>query len=83
MDIYRTPRSVLRVQTAQHVFQSAPHFGKTTFVAIPERTLEMRWLGIRDEKHTSPLHSDTFDFDESVLVKGIAAFIAVADAKSI
>lgn len=43
----------------------------------------MCWLGIRDEKHTSPLHSDTFDFDESVLVKGIAAFIAVADAKSI
>ena len=43
----------------------------------------MCWLGIRDEKHTSPLHSDTFDFDESVLAKGIEAYIAVADAKSI
>ncbi len=31
----------------------------------------MSWLGIKDETHSSPLHSDTFDFDESVLLKGI------------
>ena len=39
----------------------------------------MCWLGVRDENHTSPLHSDTFDFDESVLAAGTAAFIGLAN----
>ncbi len=39
----------------------------------------MCWLGIRDDKHTSPLHSDTFDFDENVLAKGIEAFVMLAE----
>ena len=43
----------------------------------------MCWLGIRDENHTSPLHSDTFDFDESVMAKGIETFVALGDAESI
>lgn len=39
----------------------------------------MAWLGVRDETHTSPLHSDTFDFDERVLAAGAELFIKLAD----
>lgn len=39
----------------------------------------MAWLGVRDEDHHSPLHSDTFDFDESVLAKGAETFIKLAE----
>lgn len=35
----------------------------------------MVWLGVRDENHTYPLHSDKFDFDENVMSKGIQAFL--------
>lgn len=31
----------------------------------------MAWLGVRDETHVSPLHSDTFGFDESALFVGV------------
>lgn len=40
----------------------------------------MCWLGVRDGVHVSPLHSDTFDFDESVMAEGIKAFVALGDA---
>ena len=40
----------------------------------------MCWLGVRDGTHTSPLHSDTFDFDENVMAEGIKAFVALGDA---
>lgn len=43
----------------------------------------MCWLGVRDETHTSPLHSDTFDFDESVMKEGIRAFAMLGDAELI
>lgn len=33
------------------------------------------WLGIKDEKHTAPLHSCYFDFDESVLWVGVEYYI--------
>lgn len=36
------------------------------------------WLGIRDEKHTSSVHTPTFDFDESVLFEGSALLAALA-----
>lgn len=39
----------------------------------------MAWLGVRDDAHRSPLHSDTFDFDESVLVRGAETFIKLAE----
>jgi len=39
----------------------------------------MAWLGVRDEKHDSALHSDTFDFDETVMLTGAELFIKLAD----
>lgn len=34
----------------------------------------MIWLGIRDEKFSSPLHSNTFGFDESALLTGVEIY---------
>lgn len=39
----------------------------------------MAWLGVRDGAHTSPLHSDTFDYDEHVLMFGTELWIKLAD----
>lgn len=36
------------------------------------------WLGIRDEQHTSPLHSSKFDFDEKALLTGLNYYIRIA-----
>jgi len=38
------------------------------------------WLGVRDEAHRSPLHSPTFDFDESVFQVGLEAFATLLNA---
>ena len=43
----------------------------------------MAWLGIRDALHTSPLHSDTFDFDENVLSVGTDIFIRLAETQEL
>ena len=40
------------------------------------------FCGCRDEKHTSPLHADTFDFDERDLVTGLALFIGLVDQRA-
>lgn len=40
----------------------------------------MVWLGIRTDKHTSPLHSDTFSFDESALLLGTEMFLKLIEA---
>jgi len=32
------------------------------------------WLGTKTDKHFAPLHADTFDFDESVLLYGVQFF---------
>lgn len=39
----------------------------------------MAWLGVKDEDHTSALHSDSFDFDEAVMRTGAELFIKLAD----
>ncbi len=40
----------------------------------------MVWLGIRTAEHSSPLHSDTFSFDEKALLKGTELFLKIIDA---
>lgn len=42
----------------------------------------MVWLGVRDEKRTSPLHSDTFDFDEHALLNGTSLFMELLRSAS-
>lgn len=42
----------------------------------------MVWLGTRSEGHTSPLHSDTFSFDERALLTGTELFLKLIQARS-
>ena len=37
------------------------------------------WLGIQDETHFSPLHSDTFGFSESALLYGVEMFLRILE----
>ena len=39
------------------------------------------FCGCMDENHKSPLHADTFDFDERALVTGLALFIGLTAGK--
>ncbi len=41
----------------------------------------MVWLGIGSEGHTSPLHSDTFSFDEKALLLGTELFTKLVEAR--
>lgn len=55
--------------------ECAPKFTAEDFGAYTEKVNGcMVWLGVGDEKHSSPLHSDTFDFDETALLYGIEFF---------
>ena len=40
----------------------------------------MVWLGVKTQKHNSPLHSNTFSFDESALLPGTELFLKLIDA---
>lgn len=40
----------------------------------------MVWLGTRTEKHGSPLHSETFSFDERALLTGTELFLKLIEA---
>ncbi len=40
----------------------------------------MVWLGVRKDGHDSPLHSDTFSFDERALLTGTELFMKLIDA---
>lgn len=40
----------------------------------------MVWLGVKSDGHDSPLHSDTFSFDERALLTGTELFIKLIDA---
>ena len=39
------------------------------------------FCGCMDENHKSPLHADTFDFDERALITGLALFIGLTARK--
>ena len=42
----------------------------------------MVWLGTKTEKWTSPLHSDSFGFDEKALLIGTELFLKLIDART-
>ena len=39
----------------------------------------MAWLGVKDSAHSSPLHSDTFDFDERALMLGVETMLKLVN----
>lgn len=63
--------------------ECAPRFTAEDFAFYTQKTDGcMVWLGCRDENHTSPLHSDTFGFDERALVTGVQIFTAIVYGKN-
>lgn len=73
---------VARLARAVNVTHSGGRFTAEDFAFYLEKVRGcMCWLGVRDETHRSPLHSDTFDFDESVLALGAEAFVKLAETK--
>lgn len=43
----------------------------------------MVWLGVGDDKHRAPLHSNTFAFDESALLTGTELFLKLIESRVI
>lgn len=41
----------------------------------------MVWLGIKTDRHASPLHSDTFSFDENALLVGTELFLKLIESR--
>ena len=75
---------VARLSRAVKISPSGGRFTAEDFAFYLEKVKGcMCWLGIRDEKHTAPLHSDTFDFDEGVLALGAEAFVKLADTEDL
>ena len=73
--LVNNPASLAKVRALACVDSCEPKFTAEDFafylLKIPGC---MMWLGCRDEKHTSPLHSDTFGFDESALYTGVEIY---------
>ena len=65
------PRALARVRRVWKAEEAKPRFTGEDFAFYLQKIQgAMVWLGCRDETHTSPLHSDTFGFDEKALVYG-------------
>ncbi len=69
------PASLAKVRALVKVQTCAPRFTAEDFAFYLQKTEGcMLWLGCRDEHHVSPLHSDTFGFDEKALLTGVEIY---------
>ncbi len=76
--LVNSPACVARIGAAMQVQEAAPRFTGEDFAFYLQQVPgAMVWLGCRDENHTSPLHSDTFGFDERALLKGEEMYMAL------
>lgn len=64
-----------RMRAVVEVEDCAPRYTSEDFSAYCKRVPGcLVWLGVRDENHTAPLHSDKFGLDERALLYGLEAF---------
>lgn len=69
------PAAVAKIGKLTDLQPCAPRFTAEDFASYLQKVPGcILWLGCRDETHTSPLHSDTFGFDESALVTGVELY---------
>lgn len=65
-----------RLKSVANVEDCEPRYTAEDFAFYTEKIDGcMAWLGIKDEKYCSPLHSDTFGFEESALMTGVQTMI--------
>ena len=70
--LINNPASLAKVRRVCNVLPCAPRFTAEDFAFYLQKIPGcMLWLGCRDDMHTSPLHSDTFGFDERALLTGV------------
>ncbi len=74
--LINSPSAVAKIKRLiPQIEDCAPKFTAEDFGAYTEKIPGcMVWLGTKDEKYFSPLHSDTFDFDETALLFGVEFF---------
>lgn len=73
--LVNNPASLAKVRKIADVLECEPRFTAEDFAFYLQKIPGcMLWLGCRDDKHTSPLHSDTFGFDETALLTGVEIY---------
>lgn len=73
--LVNNPSALAEMRQTANVLPCAPRFTAEDFAFYLQKIPGcMLWLGCRDEQHASPLHSDTFGFDESALLPGVAIY---------
>ena len=69
--LVNSPQALQAVRRVWQVEEAKPRFTGEDFAFYLQKIKgAMLWLGCRDERHASPLHSDTFGFDEKALIPG-------------
>lgn len=73
--LVNNPASLSKARSVAEIEECEPRFTAEDFAfylgKIPGC---MIWLGCKDRKHNSPLHSDTFGFDERALETGVRIY---------
>ena len=73
--LVNNPASLSRLRKLADIEECAPKFTAEDFAFYLEKIPGcMCWLGCGDETHRSPLHSDTFGFDEKALEYGVKIY---------
>lgn len=73
--LVNNPSSLAKVRQKVNVLQCEPRFTAEDFAFYLTKIKGcMLWLGCRDEKYSSPLHSDTFGFNEDALLTGVEIY---------
>lgn len=73
--LINNPASVKKIGSMVNLQNCEPRFTAEDFAFYLQKIPGcMVWLGCKDENHFSPLHSDTFGFDESALELGVEIY---------
>ena len=73
--LVNNPAALARLRSITEIGECAPKFTAEDFSFYLEKIPGcMCWLGCGDDRHRSPLHSDTFDFDERALSYGVTIY---------
>ncbi|MCI8413554.1 MAG: amidohydrolase [Clostridia bacterium] len=73
--LVNNPAALANVRALTNVETCAPRFTAEDFAFYLQKICGcMLWLGCKDQTYSSPLHSDTFGFDESALALGVELY---------
>lgn len=78
--LINSEKAFARLDSAADIRECAPRYTAEDF-AFYTKEIDgcMAWLGVRDGEHVSPLHSDSFDFDERALLLGVETMLKLVN----